>query len=277
VSASSDHPTHYRLDDLRRIATSLASGVGVVPTRASALATHLLWFDAAGASSHGIATLPNWLDKVDRKEIDAVAVGRAGQEHAGTAVFDAQNGLGPLALETAAGIASEKARDVGVGIVRVRNLGYSGPSAPIAANLAIGPIAAMVAGPGPSLSIALPMPEGLPAVYDSTMGKGIDPSTEGLLRPWSPWISALSGGEGWLILALAVSAMEPLTSFHVRVASSFDRAQEGAGLLSPESWEASRRVAREHGVSIPPDAIESLKGWANRLGVPWPTSVGGRG
>jgi LDH2 family malate/lactate/ureidoglycolate dehydrogenase len=247
----------------------------VSPTRASALATHLLWFDAAGASSHGIATLPNWLDKVDRKEIDALAVGRAGIEHAGTAVFDSQNGLAPLALETAAGIASEKARDVGVGIVRVQNLGYSGPSAPIAANLAIGPIAAMIAGPGPSLSVALPMPERLPVVYDSTIGNGVDPSSEGFLRPWSSWISAFSGGEGWLILALAVSAMEPLTSFHERVASSFDGGYEAAGLLSPRSWEARRRDAREHGVSIEPDAIQSLRAWATRLGVSWPASVGG--
>ena len=275
MPASSDHPTRYRLDDLRRLAASLASGVGVVPTRASALASHLLWFDAAGAASHGIATLPNWLDRIDRKEIDAVAVGRAGHEHAGTAVFDAQNGLAPLALETAAGIASEKARDVGVGIVRVRNLGHSGPSAPIAASLAIGPIAAMIAGPGPSLTVALPMPEGLPAVYDSTMGEGFDPSTAEWLRPWSAWISAFSGGDGWVILALAVSAMEPLTSFHERVGSSFDHAQEGAGLLSPRSWEARRRDAREHGVSIDPDTLQSLRGWASRLGVPWPASVGG--
>jgi LDH2 family malate/lactate/ureidoglycolate dehydrogenase len=275
VTLSPNLATLYRLDDLRRLASSLAAAVGVVPARASALATHLLWFDAAGASSHGIATLSDWLQRIDGKEIDPVAPGRAGHEHAGTAVFDAQNGLAPLALETAAGIASEKARDVGVGIVRVRNLGHSGPTAPIAASLAIGPFAAMIAGPGPSLSVALPMPEGLPAVYDSTMGEEFDPSNSGWLRSWSPWISAFSGGEGWLILALAVSAMEPLTSFHERVASSFAHANQGAGVLSPEAWEARRREARERGVSLDPAAIQALRGWADRLGVPWPTSLAG--
>ena len=86
--------TRHRLDDLRRLATDLASRVDVLPARASALATYLLWFDAAGASSHGIATLPDWLDRIERKEIDAKAEGRAGFEHSGTAhVVDVPIGL----------------------------------------------------------------------------------------------------------------------------------------------------------------------------------------
>ena len=126
--------TRYRLDDLRRLATALGSSLGVSPPRASALATHLLWFDAAGASPFGMASLPGWLGRIEAGEVDPVSPGRAVLEHAGTAVFDAQGGLPPLALETAAGIASEKARDVGVGLVRVRNIGPTGPSAPVASN-----------------------------------------------------------------------------------------------------------------------------------------------
>jgi LDH2 family malate/lactate/ureidoglycolate dehydrogenase len=275
LSVSLKVATRYRLDDLRRLASNLAAGLGVVPARASALATHLLWFDAAGASSHGIATLPNWLDRIDRKEIDPVALGRVSLEHSGTAVFDAQNGLGPLALETAAGIASEKARDVGIGIVRVRNLGPSGPPAPIASSLAIGPFAAVIAGPGPSLAVAVPMPEGLPALYDSALGEGFDPSNTAWLGPLAPWLSAFSGEGGWVILALAVSAMEPLTSFHERVASTFTNTPEGAGVLSPGSWEARRREARERGVSLDGPSLDALKAWADRLGVSWPASLGG--
>jgi hypothetical protein len=274
VGVSSGESTRYRLDDLRRLGASLAAGLGVAPARASALATHLLWFDAAGASSHGIATLPNWLGRIDRQEIDPVAVGRAGLEHAGTAVFDAQNGLPPLALETAAGIASEKARDVGVGIVRVRNLGPTGPPAPVAAGLAIGPFVAAIAGPGGSVTLASPMPEGLPAVYDSTIDEGFDPSTTGRLAPWSPWLSAFSGDEGWVILALAVPSMEPLTRFHERVAASFGDLVEGQGRLRPDAWDARRLAARESGVAIDGPSIEGLKGWADRLGVPWPGGVG---
>jgi LDH2 family malate/lactate/ureidoglycolate dehydrogenase len=273
VTVSLSQSTRHRLDDLHRLTASLAAGIGVAPARASALATHLLWFDAAGASTHGIATLPTWLDRIDRKEIDPVAEGRAGRERAGTAIFDARNGLPPLALATAGGIASEKARDVGVGIVRVHNLGESGPSAPVAASLAIGPYFAVMAGPGPSLSLAAPMAGGLPVVYDSRLaGPGSDLGTPNWLAPWSPWISGISDDGGWVVLAISVLAFESLAHFEGRVASSLLDRDPSTGFLEPGPWEVRRREARERGVTIDPGAFGSLKTWADRLGVPWPTS-----
>ena len=249
------------------------------PARASSLATHLLWFDAAGASSHGIASLPNMLERIERNEIDPVAEGRAGSERAGTAVFDAQNGLALLALEKASGIASEKARDVGIGIVRVRNLGQAGPSSPVAADLAIGPFVAMIAGPGPSLALAMPAPGGLPVVFDSALDQEAvngqeTASFEGWMTAWSPWSSSLAGDDGWLILAFSVASMESLTSFHDRVAASFRGSNEWRGGLRPESWEARRREARERGILLDQASLDGLKGWAERLQVPWPVDMG---
>ena len=49
----------YRLDDLRRFAAALGAASGLVPLRALALASHLFWFDAAGAAIFGIGTLPD--------------------------------------------------------------------------------------------------------------------------------------------------------------------------------------------------------------------------
>jgi len=272
VSVSVSATTHHRLDDLRRLAAGLASGVGVAPARASALASQLLWFDAAGASSRGIASLPTWLDRIDRREIDPLAEGRAHHEHAGTALFDGQNGLPPLVLAKAAGIAAEKARDVGVGIVRVANLGPTGPAAPIAADLAVGPFVAAIAGPGPSWTVAVPMPEGLPAVYDSALD-GPDAGVPDWLGPWSPWTAALAGSDGWAILALAVAALEPLTTFQDRVAAALGGSAEGPGRLSPVPWDGRRRAARERGVSLDDVATKRLHAWADRLGVPWPAST----
>lgn len=270
--------TRYRLDDLRRFAAALAAGLGVAPARASALASHLLWFDAACASSHGIASLPGWLDRIDRKEVDPTAEGKPRLEHSGTAVVDAEGGIAPLILARAAGIAAEKARDVGVGIVRVRGLGHSGPAAPAAADLAIGPFLGLILGPGPSLALAVPMPDGLPALYDSALesgaGRGV-PTNSAWTEAWSPWISALSGPEGWSILALAVPAMEPLTSFHERVNGTFSDPAGGAGQLLPGPWAAHRREARERGIAIDDGASADLRTWSERLHVPWPTPLNG--
>jgi LDH2 family malate/lactate/ureidoglycolate dehydrogenase len=270
--------SRYRLDDLRRLATGLTSSLGVTPPRASALATHLLWFDAAGASSYGIATLPSWLDRLESKQIDPTAQGKVVLEHSGTAVFDAQQGLPQLALEAAAGIASEKARDVGIGIVRVRNIGPTGPSAPIAAGLAIGPFVAMIAGPSPSLAMALPTPEGLPAVFDSDLERegGASPAPpEEWLSTFGPWISTVAGEEGWLILAFSVPAMESLSAFHERASRATCASADGRGPLAPETLASRRREAREHGVQVAPASMARLKEWAGRANVAWPAGSGG--
>jgi LDH2 family malate/lactate/ureidoglycolate dehydrogenase len=271
IASPSDH---YRLDDLRRLATALTGCLGVAPERASAMASHLLWFDAAGASSFGIASLPGWLDRIASKQIDPLAKGRVILEHAGTAVFDAQQGLPPLALDDAAGIASEKARDVGIGIVRVRNIGPTGPAAAVAAGLAIGPFVALIAGPSPSLTMAIPTPEGLPAIYDSDLGKDAGPP-EGWMTALAPWIPCLAGHEGWMILALSVPAMESLSTFHERAWDLAHPSIDGKGSLLPETLESRQREARERGVPLDPSTVASLKEWAGRANIPWPANPGG--
>jgi LDH2 family malate/lactate/ureidoglycolate dehydrogenase len=272
--------THYGLDDLRRFAASLAAGLGVTPTRASVLASHLLWFDAAGASDHGIASLSDWLDRIERKDVDPLAEGRVVLEHSGTAVFDSQGGLAPLILAKAAGIAAEKARDVGVGIVRVRGLGPTGPAAAAVADLAVGPFVGLIAGPGPSLALAVPMPEGLPALFDSALavapGDVPAPAIRDRIADWAPWISAVSGPGGWTILALAVWAMEPLETLHNRMAGAFSGPTGGGpGTLLPGPWEARRRDVRERGIILEERALAGLGRWSERLRIPWPAPLGG--
>ena len=267
--------TRYRLDDLRRLGASLASGLGVSPPRASALASQLLWFDSAGLSEHGIATLPGWLDRIVRKEVDPAAEGRPRLEHAGTAVVEGRNGLAPLVLAKAAGIAAEKARDVGLGIVRVTGLGPTGPAAPVAADLAVGPFLAAIVGPGPSWTVAVPTAEGLPILHDSRLGP---PEAGGevpaWLDAWPLWAGAVSGGEeGWAILALNLPALEPLVGFRERVAAMAPPAPRGVGSLSPPAWEASRREALDRGVPLDDRGSAGLRAWADRLGVAWPSET----
>lgn len=266
----------YRLDDLRRLATGLAAGAGVAPARASALATHLLWFDAAGLPEHGVATLPAWLDRIAQGEVDPAAEGKARGERAGTAVFDAGRGLPPLILARAGEIATEKARDLGIGVVRVVHLGPGGPAAPVAAEMAVGPFAAFVAGPGPSWAVALPMPEGLPAVFDSTLAGG-DPAPDlaAALGFGPAWATAVAGDDGWAVLALAVPSLEPLGSFHERLSARFRGRAEEPGTLLPGPWDERRRHARERGVALDPAARTELERRAGAAGLAFPAPLGG--
>ena len=272
----------YRMDELRRLATALGVGAGLAPTRASALAGHLLWFDAAGARAFGIAALPRWLDRLERGLDDPKAEGQIRQERAAVAVLDGRGGLGPLVLGRAAALAIEKSRDVGVGLVRVTGTGPAGPTAPIAAEVAIGPELAVVLGPGPSMALGLPAPEGLPVVFDSALA-ATDGSDESSLPPLpaaladlaAPW-SVLVPERGWLVVAVAVGALEPLATFHERVADAVRGLDESPGRLLPEPWDTRRAEARRSGVPLDDTDLAALADRARRLGIDLPAPILGR-
>ena len=250
-----------RLDPLRRLGSALLAEMGLAPVRAASLASHLVWHDSAGLPEHGMASLPEILERIKRGEIDPKSEGKIGPERASTAVIDGRNGIPALILGRAAGIACEKSRDVGVGLVRVRGIGPAGPVAAIVAEMSVGPVAAVALGPQGAWSVALPTAEGLPLVGDSALGNAIGPP-DGFF----PWRLVIEADE-WLLQAVAVAALEPLASFQDRVARAGAGAEDRSGWLRPSEWEARRRQAREFGVMLPPDRLEALRGWAERLGV----------
>ena len=192
-------------------------------------------------------------------------------ERNGTAVLDGQNGLPPLVLERAAGIAAEKAREAGVGLVRVSPLGPMGPAAGVAAELAIGPFLAAIVGPGPAWSLALPSGEGLPAVFDSALDHGHAAEPPSVPPRWAgaliPWAEVLAPRRGCLVAAVTITDWESLPSFHERVKWALDDRAAHPGLLRPDACAAQRRSVREHGVPLPKAAWHDLTHWAERVGV----------
>jgi LDH2 family malate/lactate/ureidoglycolate dehydrogenase len=268
-----------RIDDLRRFASALGMAAGLIPARAAALVAHLLWFDTAGAPRFGLATLPGWLDRIEQGTVNSKAEGRIVSEHAGTVVLEGQRGLPPLVLARAAALAGEKARDVGVGIVRVTGLGPTGPAAALAAEMAISPEIGFILGPSSSWTLALPSAEGLPAVFDSALAgtSALNPrpaapaALKSLVGPWA----LMTPDEGWLVMALAVSAIEPLATFQERVSAAVKQCGEAPGQLLPGPWEACRSEAREHGLTIDRAARAELTRHAERLGVAPPAGWAG--
>ena len=291
----------YGFDDLRRFASAIGAAAGLPPPRSVALASHLLWFDAAGAPDMGIASLPCWLEAIERRRVDPTATGRVISERTALAIFDGENGPAPLALARAAEVAIEKAREAALGLVRVSGVGPIPSAAPVAAGIAIGPMAGWVVGPNRCWSMALPSSGGLPLVVDSGLA-GIEPgerpeSAGGAGRRTSPRPKTTSSGRegpvsastllegfwlsteilipdgGWLVAAVSVSAMESLTTWHDRLAAVAGRMRSAAGLLLPEAWEARRRQVQREGVVVDPAAWTSLAEWARRFSVEVPEPV----
>jgi hypothetical protein len=267
------HRNNYRLDDLRRFGTALASGVGVAPARASAFVSGLLWYDAADAPSLGIASLPDWIRSIEAAEIDPRAEGTLTREFPATAVMDGGRGLGPLILRRAAEVAQEKAREVGVGMVQVVNLSGTGLAGWVASEIAVGPTVGSVEGPG-VWALALPVAESVPVVIDTRLGEaGPDPS-------W-PRLAAMPSASGdrdeptWVVTARAVNVFESLASFHARVARAFEEHPAPAGWeVRPDAWQARRLAQIEHGLPLGKSARAGLQAWGRRLDVPWPSPTG---
>ncbi len=273
MSAAVTH--RYRLDDLRRLGAAMGEAVGLSGPRSLALVAQLLWFDAAGASSLGIATLPTWLEAMTTGRVDPSATGRVTQERTALALLDGERGPAPLVLERAAAMAVEKARDAAVGMVRVVGAGPVESTAAVAAGIAIGPMAGAVLGPGRSWSLALPSEGGLPMILDTglaALGK------RQLVRP-SPregfWAASevLVPEGGWLLIAVSVPALESLAAFDRRLAEVADRLGEAPGRLLPKTWEVRRREARSRGVTVGASAWTSLVEWARRFAIEVPAAI----
>jgi LDH2 family malate/lactate/ureidoglycolate dehydrogenase len=296
VSASVIH--RYGFDDVRRLAAGLGAAAGLSPTRSLALAKHLLWFDAAGAPILGIATLPSWLEAIERREIDPMAAGRVISERTSVAVLDGENGPAPLILERAAEVAVEKARESAVGLVRVVGSGSIRSAAPVAAGVAIGPMAGWVLGPNHCWSLALPTQGGLPLVVDSGLStaepgensgapgatgrRGSTPSRSSSTGPdgrasASPLLEGLRRATevlvpegGWLVASVSIPALEAFATFEERLAAVAAGMTAAPGRLLPEAWEASRREVRRAGIAVEATAWKSIAQWARRLAVDLP-------
>jgi LDH2 family malate/lactate/ureidoglycolate dehydrogenase len=270
--------SHYRVDELRRFVVAVGVASGVPPLRAAAFASYLLWFDTAGFRVYGVNSLPDWLARVDHGELDALSEGKIETEHPGTVVLEATRGLPPLILTRAAGLAMEKARDVGIALVRVKGLAACGPFAPVVAEMAIGPEIGAIIGPDARLTVAIPSPEGLPVVIDNTLaqpasivqrsdGKAEDPLR--LLAGRLPW-ALFAPGEGVHVVAVAIKAFESLATFHDRVGAALREQSEANGVLMPASWDTRRREAREHGIAIDRAALDKLGVIAAKLDIALP-------
>jgi LDH2 family malate/lactate/ureidoglycolate dehydrogenase len=244
------------------LAIGLLAAAGLAPEPAAELAGHLIWFDLAGRPEHGLATLPGWLERLATGEVQPKTEPRFGAERLGTAVVEAGRGPGPLALGVAARAAANKAREAGTALVRVRGVaGPCGPAAPIAAELAAGPLTAVILGPDGAWSLAAPTAGGPPAVADAAFRGGVGAG------PAPPWAVLLEPGD-WLIQAVAVPAVESLSALAARLTGP---ALAGAdGWVDPADWEGRRSAAFERGLPVDEAAWGALSGWAERLGVPPP-------
>ena len=123
---------------LRKLGRRIMVASGATPAVAARVVDHLVDSNVVGVDSHGIMRLPDyagWLPAGKAVGDDQIEVVR---EFGGTALLDAHFTYGPVTVTRAMDMATQKAGEVGVAMVSVRNTTHIGRLGEYAEQLAAG-------------------------------------------------------------------------------------------------------------------------------------------
>lgn len=225
------------VNDLLRFTQSCLHHAGLRPADARDAAMALVTTDAMGVFTHGTKLLAGYLRKLQGGGYSPQAEPRVEREGPGWAILDGQSGLGQVGCRTAIRIAMQKARQVGMAYVGLRNTGHIGAAGFYATLAAREGMIAMVTGndipsvaaPGSRkavlgsnpLAYGIPVPGGDPILLDIAtaavaggkvyaaiqrgepipdtwlIGPDGRPTTDGRLYPQDAALAAMAGHKGY--------------------------------------------------------------------------------
>lgn len=134
------------IDDLRTFCVQCLEHVNVSPAHARITAEALTVTDAMGVFTHGTKLLAGYLRKLHGGGYRATAEPTIEREGPGWAIVYGDSGLGQVGSQFAMQLAMQKARQVGIAYVGLRNSGHIGAAGYYAAQAAREGLIAMVTG-----------------------------------------------------------------------------------------------------------------------------------
>jgi LDH2 family malate/lactate/ureidoglycolate dehydrogenase len=121
--------SNVQANGLRDYCNQLLQKAGLPQDEAFIVADALVEADLAGIGSHGVSRMSVYLKKVRIGGVSPVPQFRAISDGPGTGIYDAGNGLGPIAGYRAMQVVIEKAKKVGLALVTVKNSNHFGIAA----------------------------------------------------------------------------------------------------------------------------------------------------
>lgn len=116
-------------NSLSEYCAEIFKGLGVPQKEATIVAESLVDADIRGVSSHGVVRVSNYVARLTNGGTRADAQMKVVHDTQISALIDADNGLGSVASEKAIDLVAEKARNMGIGIVLVKNSNHYGAAA----------------------------------------------------------------------------------------------------------------------------------------------------
>ena len=99
----------------------ILTAVGIAAADARLVAADLVAADLEGIASHGVMLLPMYVERIDKGSVSRASAGQVVSDRGGAIVIDAGNALGQLTSRQAVKLAVERAREIGLAAVAVRN------------------------------------------------------------------------------------------------------------------------------------------------------------
>src|ERR1700750_3362545 len=99
----------------------ILTAVGIAAADARLVAADLVAADLEGIASHGVMLLPMYVERIDKGSVSRANAGQVVSDRGGAIVIDAGNALGQLTSRQAVRLAVERAREIGLAAVAVRN------------------------------------------------------------------------------------------------------------------------------------------------------------
>ncbi|MDX1115194.1 Ldh family oxidoreductase [Sinorhizobium medicae] len=124
----SDHVI-LEAEALRGFTEDVLKAAGMRPQPAATVADTLVYADLRGVSSHGVARLGSYLDRIRAGVMEIDPQMRLIREAPASGLLDAGNGFGQIAGMTAMEIAIEKAKSAGSAVIGIANSNHFGVAA----------------------------------------------------------------------------------------------------------------------------------------------------
>ena len=134
------------IEQLTRFASRCFQQTGVAPSTADEVSTALVTTDAMGVFTHGTKLLSGYIKKLQGGGYVATAQPRIERQGPGWAIIDGQSALGQVCSLFAVRTAIQKAKEVGIAYVGLRNSGHIGAAGYFASLAARAGLIAMITG-----------------------------------------------------------------------------------------------------------------------------------
>ncbi|MFW6103340.1 MAG: Ldh family oxidoreductase, partial [Chloroflexota bacterium] len=121
-----DQPGIFGWQELHGFCARVFGALGMPEGDAKMEADTLLWANLRGVDSHGVVRIPWYVENVRNGIINPTPDIKVTIDTPGVAMIEADRAFGPIVTNMAADMAVEKAREVGIGWILVRNHTHQG-------------------------------------------------------------------------------------------------------------------------------------------------------